>query len=250
MQPSDGHPVLDRTRAPADLEQLASGNHPVLASGQLPGRGRQRMKAFPHHNVVKPSVDPISPPLHTRGATHAAATIEPVKEATDRLKLLEHAPRPAAAGTDIGHVHLKTADLDRIHDFYVGTLGFDVVARMPDALFLSTGGYHHDLGFNTWQSRGGSPPPPGATGLFHVAIRYPTRADLGDALKRLIEAKWPLDGATDHGTHEALYLRDPDQNGLELYWDRQPGDWPLDEEGQLGFARERVDLDDLLAAAG
>ncbi len=172
-----------------------------------------------------------------------------MKQAVDRLQPLERAPRPAAAGTDIGHVHLKTADLERIHDFYVGVLGFDVIARMPDALFLSTGGYHHDLGFNTWQSRGGSPPPPHATGLFHVAIRYPTRADLGDALKRLIEAKWPIDGATDHGTHEALYLRDPDENGLELYWDRPPEDWPLDEQGQLGFIHERPDLDDLLAAA-
>ncbi len=172
-----------------------------------------------------------------------------MKEATDRLTPLERAPRPAAAGTDIGHVHLKTADIDRIHDFYVGVLGFDVIARMPDALFLSTGGYHHDLGFNTWQSRGGAPPPPQTTGLFHVAISYPTRADLGDALKRLIEAKWPIDGATDHGTHEALYLRDPDENGLELYWDRPAEDWPLDEAGQLGFIHERPDLDDLLAAA-
>jgi len=173
-----------------------------------------------------------------------------MKQQIDRLKPLERAPRPAASGTDIGHVHLKTADLDRIHDFYVAVLGFDVVARMPDALFLSTGGYHHDLGFNTWQSRGGSPPPPGTTGLFHVAIRYPTRADLGDALKRLRAAEWPIGGATDHGTHEALYLRDPDENGLELYWDRAAEDWPVDEEGHLGFVGARVDLEDLLAAAG
>ena len=172
-----------------------------------------------------------------------------MKQPSDRLKPLERAPRPAAAEIDIGHVHLKTADIDRIHDFYVGVLGFDVVARMPDALFISTGGYHHDLAFNTWQSRGGSPPPPQATGLFHVAIRYPARADLGDALKRLIEAKWPIDGATDHGTHEALYLRDPDENGLELYWDRPEEEWPLDEAGQLGFVHEAPDLEDLLAAA-
>lgn len=173
-----------------------------------------------------------------------------MKETHDKLKPLERAPRPAAAGTEIGHVHLKTADLERVHDFYVGILGFDVVARVPDALFLSTGGYHHDLGFNTWESRGGSPPAQGTTGLFHVAIRYPTRADLGDALKRLIAAQWPLDGATDHGTSEALYLRDPDQNGLELYRDRPTAQWPLDEDGRLGFLRERLDLDDLLAAAG
>ena len=172
-----------------------------------------------------------------------------VKESTDRFAPLERAPRPASPGVDIGHVHLRTADIDRIHDFYVGVLGFDVVARMPDALFVSAGGYHHDLGFNTWQSRGGSPPPPGTTGLYHVAIRYPSRADLGDALRRLAEAGWPIDGATDHGTHEALYLRDPDENGLELYCDRAPEEWPLDEDGHLAFVGARVDLDDLLAAA-
>jgi catechol 2,3-dioxygenase len=162
---------------------------------------------------------------------------------------VERAPRPIAAGVDIGHVHLKTADLQRVYDFYVGILGFDVVVRLPDALFLSAGGYHHHLGFNTWESAGGSPPPPGTTGLYHVAIRYPTRAALGDALRRLIDAKWPIDGATDHGTHEALYLRDPDQNGLELAWDRPKSEWPRDEDGRLGFERARPDLDGLLAAA-
>ena len=162
---------------------------------------------------------------------------------------LERAPRPLAAGVDIGHVHLKAADLDRIHDFYVGVLGFDVVARMRDALFLSAGGYHHHLGFNTWQSRGGRPPPPSATGLFHVAIRYPTKAALGDALRRLLEARWPLEGATDHGTHLALYLRDPEQNGLELAWDRPREQWPLDADGHLAFVGAAPDLDDLLAAA-
>src|SRR6266568_5452169 len=138
----------------------------------------------------------------------------------------ERAPRSVAPGTRIGHVHLKTADIDRIHAFYVGILGFDVVFRMPDALFLSAGGYHHHLGFNTWESKGGSPPPPGTTGLYHVAILYPTRADLGDALKGLIEAGVRLDGAADHGVSEALYLRDPDQNGVELYWDRPMENWP------------------------
>ena len=126
------------------------------------------------------------------------------------LKPTERAPRPIDPRVDIGHVHLKTADLDRIHAFYVGILGFDVVFRMQDALFLSAGGYHHDLGFNTWTSRGGTPPPAGTTGLYHVAIRYPTREALGDALKRLVDAGWPLDGVNDHGTHEALYLTDPD----------------------------------------
>jgi catechol 2,3-dioxygenase len=162
---------------------------------------------------------------------------------------VERAPRPIAPGVDIGHVHLKTADIQRVHDFYVGVLGFDVIVRMPDALFLSAGGYHHHLGFNTWESAGGSPPPPGTTGLYHVAIRYPTRAALGDALRRLIDAKWQIDGASDHGTHEALYLRDPDQNGLELAWDRPESEWPRDAEGRLTFERARPDLDDLLAAA-
>jgi catechol 2,3-dioxygenase len=161
----------------------------------------------------------------------------------------ERAPRPIAAGVDIGHVHLKTADLQRVHDFYVGVLGFDVIVRLPDALFLSAGGYHHHLGFNTWESAGGSPPPPGTTGLYHVAIRYPTRAALGDALRRLIDAKWPIDGASDHGTHEAIYLRDPDQNGLELAWDRPENEWPRAADGQLAFVREAPDLDSLLAAA-
>jgi catechol 2,3-dioxygenase len=161
----------------------------------------------------------------------------------------ERAPRPLAAGTRIGHVHLKTADIQRVHDFYVGVLGFDVIARMPDALFLSAGGYHHHLGFNTWESAGGPPPAPGTTGLYHVAINYPTRAALGDALRRLLDAKWAIDGASDHGTHEALYLRDPDQNGLELAWDRAESDWPRDADGKLAFGRAQPDLDSLLAEA-
>jgi catechol 2,3-dioxygenase len=160
----------------------------------------------------------------------------------------ERSERPIDPGVDIGHVHLRAADLDTIHAFYVGVLGFDVVARMPDALFMSAGGYHHDLAFNTWQSKGGSPPPPGTTGLYHVAIRYPTRAALGDALRRLVEAQWPLDGASDHGTHEALYLHDPEANGLELAWDRPPEEWPLDADGRLTWGRREVDLEGLLAA--
>ena len=118
-----------------------------------------------------------------------------------RLAPLERSDKPIADGVDIGHVHLKTADLDRVHAFYVGVLGFDVIARMEGALFVSAGGYHHHLAFNTWSSRGASPPPHGTTGLFHVAIRYPTREALGDALRRLVDAGWPLDGVNDHGTH-------------------------------------------------
>ena len=162
---------------------------------------------------------------------------------------LERTDRPIPAGVEIGHVHLKAADLGRIKDFYVGILGFDVTIDMPDALFVSADGYHHHLGFNTWESRGGPPAPRGTTGLYHVAIRYPTRAALGDALRRLVEARWPLDGASDHGTHEALYLRDPEQNGVELAWDRPREQWPLDAEGHLTFYRQAVDLEGLLREA-
>jgi len=159
----------------------------------------------------------------------------------------ERAPRSIDGGVDIGHVHMKAADLDRMHGFYVGVLGFDVVVRMPDALFLSAGGYHHDLAFNTWTSKGGSPPPPGTTGLYHIAIRYPTREALGDALVRLADAGWPLSGVNDHGTHEALYLADPEGNGLELYWDRPEEEWPLDAEGHLGFENAASDLNRMVA---
>ena len=165
----------------------------------------------------------------------ANETVTTTKAYGGRLQPLERSGRPIDGRVDIGHVHLKTADLQRVHDFYVGVLGFDVVFRTDDALFVSAGGYHHDLGFNTWTSRGGTPPPAGTTGLYHVAIRYPTRASLGDALKRLADAGWPLDGVNDHGTHEALYLRDPDANGLELYWDRPEEEWPLDAEGHLAY---------------
>ena len=163
------------------------------------------------------------------------------------LAPIERNPRPLDPQVDIGHVHLKSADLALVRRFWVEVLGFDVVVEMPEALFLSAGGYHHDLGFNTWGSRGGPPPPARATGLYHVAIRYPTRAALGDALRRLAEASWPLDGATDHGTHEALYLRDAEENGVELYWDRPAEEWPLDAEGHLRFVSGRPDLETLLA---
>jgi len=171
-----------------------------------------------------------------------------MKELKGLLQPIEHSARPIDPRVDIGHVHLKTADIQRVHDFYVGVLGFDVVMRMPSALFLSAGGYHHDLAFNTWESEGGTPPPPGTTGLYHLALRYPTRATLGDALARLTEAGWPLDGVNDHGTHEALYLHDPDGNGLELCWDRPESEWPLDREGHLSLDHGYVDPQALIQA--
>jgi len=160
------------------------------------------------------------------------------------------AAAPIDPGTRIGHVHLKVADIDRALKFYCGVLGFELTQRMgPQAAFISAGGYHHHIGLNTWESRGGSPPPPGATGLYHVAILYPTRAALADALRRLIAADIPLDGASDHGVSEALYLRDPDQNGVELYWDRPKDQWPRTASGDLAMVTQRLDLRDLLKAA-
>ena len=155
--------------------------------------------------------------------------------------------QPINAGVRIGHVHLKVADLQRALDFYCGVLGFELTQRYGDqAAFISAGGYHHHLGLNTWESLGGSPPPPGATGLYHTAILYPTRAALADALRRLLKAKIPLDGASDHGVSEALYLRDPDQNGVELYWDRPKEQWPRSPKGEIAMVTERLDLEDLL----
>jgi len=155
-----------------------------------------------------------------------------------------------APGTRIGHVHLKVADLDRAIGFYAGVLGFELQQKFGDqAAFLSAGGYHHHIGLNTWESLGGTPPPPGHTGLYHTAILYPTRADLADALRRLNAAGIRLDGASDHGVSQALYLRDPDGNGVELYWDRAMEDWPRDGDGRLAMVTRRLDLADLLAAA-
>ena len=158
-------------------------------------------------------------------------------------------PKPIATGTRIGHVHLKVADLERALGFYCGVLGFELMQSYGDqAAFISAGDYHHHIGLNTWESKGGSPPAPGTTGLFHTAILYPTRAELADALHRLIEARIPLDGASDHGVSEALYLRDPDQNGVELYCDRPKEEWPRNADGSLAMFTRRLDLDDLLAA--
>jgi len=152
-------------------------------------------------------------------------------------------------GVDIGHVHLKVSDIDRALGFYVGVLGFEEQARMGDqAAFVSAGGYHHHIGLNTWESKGGSPPPPGTTGLFHFAIRYPTRRALADALRRLRDGGIALHGASDHGVSEALYLPDPDQNGIELYWDRPQEEWPRTDDGkQIAMYTRPLDLRGLLA---
>jgi catechol 2,3-dioxygenase len=150
-------------------------------------------------------------------------------------------------GTRIGHVHLRVSDLERSLAFYCDVLGFELMQRWGTrAAFISAGGYHHHIGLNTWESLGGSPPPPGSTGLFHVAILYPTRAALADALRRLISANIPLDGASDHGVSEALYLRDPDENGVELYRDRPREEWPFDEHGDLAMYTRRLNLQSLL----
>jgi catechol 2,3-dioxygenase len=149
---------------------------------------------------------------------------------------------------DIGHVHLKVADLERSLAFYCGVLGFELMQRWgAQAAFISAGGYHHHIGLNTWESLGGSPPPPGSTGLYHVAIRYPDRLTLADALRRLVEANISLDGAADHGVSEALYLRDPDDNGVELYRDRPREEWPFTEDGGLAMYTRPLDLRALLA---
>jgi catechol 2,3-dioxygenase len=157
---------------------------------------------------------------------------------------------PIDSGTRIGHVHLKVSNLDRALEFYAGVLGFQVTQRYgPQAAFISAGGYHHHIGLNTWESLGGSPPPKGTTGLYHLAILYPKRAALADALRRLIAATIPLDGASDHGVSEALYLRDPDENGVELYWDRPQEQWPRTNDGGLAMFTRRLDLEDLLSEA-
>lgn len=156
---------------------------------------------------------------------------------------LEPAPKPVSPAARIGHVHLRVADLDRAVAFYSGVLGFDVMARFASgAAFLGAGGYHHHIGLNVWESRGGTPPPPGHTGLYHTAFLYPSRADLAEAVRRVVAAGYPIDGAADHGVSEAVYLRDPDGNGVELYRDRPREDWPLDDEGRIVMSNRRLDV--------
>jgi catechol 2,3-dioxygenase len=156
--------------------------------------------------------------------------------------------KPIDPHVRIGHVHLKVADIDRALKFYCGVLGFELQQRFgSQAAFISAGGYHHHIGLNTWESKAGSPPPQGMTGLYHLAILYPTRALLADALRRVLAAGIELDGASDHGVSEALYLRDPDHNGVELYWDRPREQWPRTADGGLAMFTHRLDIDSLLA---
>lgn len=159
--------------------------------------------------------------------------------------------KPIHPEAHIGHVHLKVADLERALSFYRDVLGFELVQRYGnEAAFLSAGGYHHHIGLNTWESLGGAPPPRGSTGLYHLAIAYPGRADLADALRRLLHAGIALEGASDHGVSEALYVRDPDGNGIELYWDRPREIWPRSQNGELAMVTEPLNLDKLLKEAG
>lgn len=180
-------------------------------------------------------------------------TLSVAEEARGRGSAADSRPQPQTSlppldpRVRIGHVHLKVADLDRAIAFYRDGLGFQVTQRFSrDAAFLSAGGYHHDIGLNTWESAGGSPPPPGATGLYHLAILFPSRAELAAALRRLLAADIPLEGAADHGVSEALYLRDPDGNGVELYWDRPQAQWPRATDGQLAMFTRPLDLGSLL----
>lgn len=162
--------------------------------------------------------------------------------------MAERTEKAIDAGVKIGHVHLKVADVERALKFYCGVLGFELMQRFgSSAAFISAGGYHHHIGLNTWHSKGGPPPAPNTTGLYHLAIVYPTRAALADALRRLIKAGIPLDGAADHGVSEALYLRDPDGNGVELYRDRPQEEWPRSETGELQMVTDPLDLENLLA---
>ena len=183
------------------------------------------------------------------GAELRRRYVEPMKSTTlPASKTKTARSRPIAPGASVGHVHLKVADLERAIAFYRDVLGFEVTDRFGrNAAFLSAGGYHHHIGLNTWESEGGPPPPPGTTGLYHAAILYPTRVDLAHALRRLLAHGIRLDGASDHGVSEAIYLRDPDGNGLELYWDRPRDQWPRKEDGSVAMFTAALNLDSLLA---
>src|SRR3954454_24516537 len=241
-----------------------------------PGEGSEPIERSSVRKAPKTTTQPTSrmttPAAGRLGRMIAISPTERLVRAWHRVRMstssqrpqgtvapIARSPRPIDPGVTIGHVHLRTADIDRVRGFYVDLLGFDVVAEARDVpgwgttgdiLFVSAGGYHHHLGFNTWKSAGGGPQPDGVAGLHHVAIRYPTRAGLADALRRLQSVDWPIRQATDHGTHEAIYVSDPDGNDVELYWDRAPEEWPRDADGKITFAGSQdLDLDRLLAEA-
>jgi len=186
-------------------------------------------------------------PLRAGSAIRGGSAIFVRRRNPNRVNKIVMNQRRIDPGVSIGHVHLKVADLERALRFYCDVLGFELTQRFnTSAAFISVGGYHHHIGLNTWDSLNGSPPPAGTTGLFHLAILYPTRAALGDALRRLLAADIPLDGASDHGVSEAIYLRDPDQNGVELYWDRPREVWPRTPDGSLAMFTRPLDLQGLL----
>ena len=189
--------------------------------------------------------------MAARAATRSVGSDITIVRAS-QTNAVEHNGRMAIdAHVDIGHVHLKVADIDRSLDFWCGVLGFELQQRLGDqAAFVSAGGYHHHIGLNTWESKGGSPPPPGSTGLYHVAVRFPDRKTLGEAVKRVLAAGIPLEGASDHGVSEAIYLRDPDDNGVELYRDRPREEWPREPDGEtVAMYTWPLDVRSLLAEA-
>jgi catechol 2,3-dioxygenase len=187
--------------------------------------------------------DPLS---ELKACIHVCAGL--IRNASSYIRFeMTSTTKSIAPQTRIGHVHLKVADIERSLGFYCGVLGFELIQRYgSEAAFISAGGYHHHIGLNTWESKGGSPPPPGTTGLYHIAILYPSRSDLADALRRLTANGIRLDGASDHGVSEALYLRDPDENGVELYRDRPQPEWPRNNDGSLAMMTRRLDLEGLL----
>jgi len=187
-------------------------------------------------------------PTMTAVMATVTETVAAMEVEMEEMAVTNSERKPIDPGVRIGHVHLKVSDLDRALDFYCAVLGFELVQKMgTSAAFISAGGYHHHIGLNTWHSKGAPPPPERSTGLFHIAILYPTRAALADALRRLIDARVAIDGAADHGVSEALYLHDPDMNGIELYRDRPEHEWPRDASGNLRMVTDPLDLDDLLS---
>jgi catechol 2,3-dioxygenase len=238
---------LDETLAATDSPPPREGFEQIIAEARALLRPDETSEAFQgkYYRAIQDS--PEVGMVHSTWKRLAGPA--PVAEPAERTAA--EAPKQAAGAIDprvrIGHTHLKVADLSRAIDFYCGVLGFQVMQRFgAGAAFISAGGYHHHIGLNTWESLGGDPPPPGSTGLYHHAILYPTRAALADALRRLVAAGISLDGAADHGVSEALYLHDPDGNGVELYWDRPLDDWPRTPKGELAMYTKPLDLEALL----